>query len=87
LVLGLSAGAAEAKLASVTSRFEVQGMVCESCARDVREGLSKLPGVRGIAVDVKTGIVTVIYEAKRLNARRIAKAIDDYGFTVRDLTR
>lgn len=87
LALVLMAGGAEAKPDSTTTRFEVKGMVCESCARDVQAGLAKEPGVHRIVVNVEKGLVTVSYEAKRTSAQRIAKAIDDYGFTVRVLSR
>jgi copper chaperone CopZ len=36
---------------------------CQGCARAIREGLSQLPGVMGVAVDVPTGSVTVDADA------------------------
>src|SRR5712692_11008471 len=41
---------------------EIKGMICQGCARNVSEILSRVPGVRRAEVDVKTGRARVILQ-------------------------
>ncbi|HWM99695.1 MAG TPA: cation transporter, partial [Streptosporangiaceae bacterium] len=35
--------------------FQVTGMTCGHCQRAVAEEISRIPGIRGVAVDLATG--------------------------------
>lgn len=81
LILNLGAPAALAK--DAVTRFEVKGMVCESCARDIRESLSKDHSIKKVTIDIKTGMVTVTYRDHAIAAKTIAKKMESYGFDVK----
>lgn len=67
------------------ARFHVKGMVCESCARDITEGLSKVRGIATLSVDVSKALATVRYRPGKVAPKDIVKALDDYGFEAREL--
>lgn len=71
----------------VTQRFEVKGMVCESCAKDIKAALGGKAGIHSVRVDLEKAIVTIAYEERRFRPEALIKAIDDYGFTARLLPR
>lgn len=44
-------------------QFDVSKVKCQGCARTIRDGLSQLPGVQQVTVDVPSGAVAVSAEA------------------------
>ncbi|MCB9880373.1 MAG: heavy-metal-associated domain-containing protein [Planctomycetes bacterium] len=58
--------------------YLVPDMSCSHCEAAIRDGVSKLDGVRSIQVDLDTKIVTV----EGGDDAAIRAAIDDAGFTV-----
>lgn len=42
-----------------TEQFNVANVKCQGCAANIRAGLSALPGVENVEVDVATGWVAV----------------------------
>ncbi|MNR93052.1 Copper chaperone CopZ [compost metagenome] len=77
---------APASLAA-TSRFDVQGMVCESCAGDIKASLAKLEGIQSVTVDLEHAQVTITYDGKKVTPKTIIKAIDGYGFEAKLVER
>ena len=66
----------------------VKGLVCPSCAVGLKKGLMKLPFIKSIHVNYKTGLV-LIYEKRQrdkggeeLDKSRITKAVKDSGYEV-----
>ena len=68
----------------------VKGLVCPSCAVGLKKGLMKLPFIKSIHVNYKTGLV-LIYEIhpridpkgiKKYDKSRITKAVEDSGYNV-----
>lgn len=68
----------------------VKGLVCPSCAVGLKKGLMKLPFIKSIHVNYKTGLV-LIYEIhpridpkgiKKYDKIRIIKAVEDSGYNV-----
>lgn len=57
----------------------VEGMMCQHCAAHVEEAVGKLPGVKGVKVDLakKTATVKVDNEIAKED---YAKAIEDAGY-------
>lgn len=57
----------------------VEGMMCQHCAAHVEETVGKLPGVKGVKVDLakKTATVKVDNEIAKED---YAKAIEDAGY-------
>jgi copper chaperone CopZ len=73
-----------------TYKVYVKGLVCPSCAVGLKKGLMKLPFIKSIHVNYKTGLV-LIYEIdnridhkgiKRYDKSRITKAVDNSGYKV-----
>ncbi|MGD9705288.1 MAG: heavy-metal-associated domain-containing protein [Acidimicrobiia bacterium] len=61
------------------STYTVTGMTCDHCVASVREEIGELSGVREIAVDLPTGLVTVTTDAQ-VDDADIRAAIEDAGY-------
>lgn len=68
-----------------SSRYEVEGMTCGHCVSAVTQELTRLPGVRGVDVDlVAGGVSTVVVTSDRPLADEDARAaIHEAGYTLR----
>ena len=63
----------------VTASYTVTGMTCGHCAASVREELGELPGVRQVAVDVASGLVTVTSDTS-LAESAVRNAVEEAGY-------
>ena len=61
--------------------FEVTGMTCDHCRRAVTEEISRIPGIKGVTVDLATGSVTVT-AAQPVDRADITHAVDEAGYTL-----
>lgn len=61
--------------------FQVTGMSCGHCQRAVTEEISRIPGVRGVTVDLATGSVTVT-AGQPVDRADVARAVDEAGYTL-----
>ena len=61
--------------------FQVTGMTCDHCQRAVTEGISRIPGIQGIAVDLVSGSVTVT-ATQPVDRVDVAHAVDEAGYTL-----
>jgi copper chaperone CopZ len=61
--------------------FQVTGMTCGHCQRAVTEEISRIPGIRGVAVDLATGSVTVT-ATRPVDRADVALAVDEAGYTL-----
>ncbi len=59
--------------------FTVVGMTCEHCVRAVTAGVSRLPGVRSVDVDLSSGTMTVAAEGA-LRESDVAAAVEEAGY-------
>ncbi|MEU6340178.1 MULTISPECIES: heavy-metal-associated domain-containing protein [unclassified Streptomyces] len=59
--------------------YSVSGMSCGHCESAVTKEVSALPGVTGIEVDAKTGLLTVA-SAAPLDDDAIRAAVDEAGY-------
>jgi copper chaperone len=64
---------------SVQARYTVVGMTCDHCVRSVSEELSRVPGVRGVEVDLATGAVDVTSDGP-LALEDVRSAVDEAGY-------
>lgn len=60
--------------------YQVEGMTCGHCVATVSTEVGKLPGVRGVAVDLERGAVTVTGE--QFDAEAVRTAITESGYEV-----
>lgn len=65
------------------SEYSVSGMTCEHCVSSVKEEVSKIDGVTGVAVNLASGVVSVESESAPA-AEAIAAAIDAAGYELSD---
>ncbi len=66
---------------STTNTFTVVGMTCGHCVRSVKEEVGKIGGVNSVAVDLKSGLVTVESDADIADETFVA-AVDEAGYEV-----
>jgi copper chaperone CopZ len=64
---------------SVRSEYTVVGMTCEHCVSAVTGELIRLPGVRGVEVELETGRVMVDSDAL-LPLDEVRAAVDEAGY-------
>ena len=62
--------------------IKVEGMSCEHCVQAVTKAVTALPGIGGVAVDLKTGTVTAEHDPGLTNAAQIKARIEDQGYDV-----
>ena len=61
---------------------KVEGMTCEHCLQAVTKALTALPGIGGVAVDLKAGTVTVEHDPGVTDVVKIKAEIEDQGYDV-----
>jgi copper chaperone CopZ len=64
-----------------TKAFTVSGMTCGHCVHAVTAEISAIPGVRGVAIELATGLVTVDSVAP-LAREDVLRAVDEAGYTL-----
>ncbi len=66
---------------STTNTFTVVGMTCGHCVRSVKDEVGKIDGVNSVAVDFKSGLVTVESDTDIAEETFVA-AVDEAGYEV-----
>ena len=59
--------------------YSVSGMSCGHCESAVSKEVAALPGVTGITVDAKTGLLTIDSDAP-LDEEAVRAAVDEAGY-------
>ena len=59
--------------------YTVTGMTCGHCTKTVTNEVLQVPGVRGVDVDLDSGVLTVRGDA---SDELIHKAVDEAGYAV-----
>lgn len=62
--------------------LNVDGMSCEHCVKAVKSAVGMLPGVSGVAVDLKARTVSVEYDPALSGINDIRNAIIDLGYDI-----
>ena len=80
------AAAAAAPLTGSSATLIVYGMSCPLCANNVDKLLMTVPGVESVRVDMGTGEVKVALAPEaRVTSAQLAKAVNDSGFTLKEV--
>jgi copper chaperone CopZ len=66
-----------------TSTYTVVGMTCGHCVSSVTEGVSNVPGVTDVDVDLATGALTVTGETT-VDDAAVRAAVAEAGYQVDD---
>jgi copper ion binding protein len=64
---------------AVTTSYRVSGMSCDHCVHAVSTELGKIEGVRGVAVDLPTGTVSVTSD-QPVDRSAVSDAVDEAGY-------
>ncbi|WP_236968116.1 heavy-metal-associated domain-containing protein [Microbacterium aurantiacum] len=62
-----------------TSTYQVTGMTCGHCEAAVRTEVTKIDGVRDVAVDAGTGVLAITSDAA-LTDDDVLAAVDEAGY-------
>ncbi len=60
----------------------VTGMTCASCVVTIEKGLSKLPGVSRVNVNLATEKASIEYDSNKVNTKALMDTISDVGYGV-----
>ncbi len=60
--------------------FAVTGMTCSACSARVEKGVSRLPGVSAVSVNLLTGLMTVSFDGQALKRGEIIRAVEALGY-------
>lgn len=66
-----------------TAALPVYGMDCPMCARGLEGSLKSLPGVKSAVVSVENAEAVVVYEDREVTAERLARRIEENGFSTK----
>ncbi len=62
----------------------VKGMCCDTCENNVKNSISKIPGVIHASVDFSNGAVMVHYEPDKVSPERIEDAVRGSGYGIEE---
>ena len=72
--------------AGQTIILAVHGLSCPLCASNIENGFRKVDEIESSSIDLKTGEVTVkLKEGSSVTRARLAKAVADSGFTLKEI--
>jgi len=72
--------ASSAALAAQTVTLSVPDMSCATCPIQVKQALSKVPGVSAASASLEKKEAVVTYDESKTNAEALMKATADIGF-------
>ncbi len=61
-------------------KFDITGMTCSACSAHVEKSVSKVNGVRRVAVNLLSNNMTVDYDESAVNDAAIVKAVESAGY-------
>ena len=81
------AGYGVVPMAPETKKVEllIEGMTCAACSAAAERVTRRLPGVAGASVNLTTGRGAFEYDPKLIKLSEIKAAIEDAGYTPRDI--
>ncbi len=62
--------------------FSITGMTCASCAATVEKGLSKVPGVSRVNVNIASEKASIEYNSSKVDTKALMDTISDVGYGV-----
>ena len=62
--------------------IRIDGMHCHKCEQAVQNALMNLGGVHEVEVDFNSHQASVLYDPKKMNAKKLADAISAAGYQV-----
>lgn len=72
--------AAPTTSANSTNRFEVTGMTCEVCVKNVTSKLKRVPGVVTASVTLSNNLAVVAIDTNKFSSKTLVKTMEDAGY-------
>jgi copper chaperone CopZ len=63
-----------------TTELKVDGMTCGSCVASVKKALARVPGVKDVQVDLRSGIARVTADHATQQVPAMVAALSDAGY-------
>jgi len=60
--------------------FKVSQMHCEKCEKKVKDNMRFEKGLKDIATDVKTKMVTITYDAEKTNVKNLQAGFNKFNY-------
>lgn len=60
--------------------FKVSQMHCEKCEKKVKENMRFEKGLKDIATEVKTKLVTITYDAEKTNVKNLQAGFNKFNY-------
>jgi copper chaperone len=67
--------------------LRVEGMSCDHCVKTITKAAGDLPGVKNVAVDLKGGTVSFMFDPAKSPLKNIETVITDAGYDVKGLLK
>jgi copper ion binding protein len=67
---------------NVTITIPVQGMSCQHCVRSIERGLSKVPGILSVKVDLLRKVAAISFDDRAITEREVKAKLRELGFEV-----
>jgi copper chaperone len=67
--------------------LRVDGMSCDHCVKTITKAAGDLPSVKNVAVDVKGGTVSFMFDPAKSPLKNIEAVITDAGYDVKGLLK
>ena len=80
VLAAMLAAASSAALAAQTVTLSVPDMSCSTCPIQVKQALSRVPGVSAASASLEKKEAVVTYDESKTNAEALMKATADIGF-------
>lgn len=62
--------------------FKVSQMHCEKCEKKVKDNMRFEKGLKDIATEVKTKLVTITYDAEKTNVKNLQAGFNKFNYEV-----
>ena len=60
--------------------FKVSQMLCEKCEKKVKDNMRFEKGLKDIATEVKTKLVTITYDAEKTNVKNLQAGFNKFNY-------
>lgn len=61
-------------------KYDVTGMGCAACSARIKKGLSKVPGIESVNVNLLTNSMEVVFDDSQVSSAQIVGEVDELGY-------
>ncbi|MDR2742055.1 MAG: copper ion binding protein [Treponema sp.] len=67
--------------------LRVDGMSCDHCVKTITKAVGELPSVKNVAIDIKGGTVSFMFDPAKSPLENVEAVITDAGYDVKRLLK